>query len=272
METRIKSGAIFLGAVAVFLGCSHIPWARTLMLALLSAGILGELGRAWKVERMGWLRFFGLATGALLSLVSGKWMLLPVTALLMALVLVCWGIMGRLPGERKLPKWQQGVICLSLLVLLASTGALRQRTWGLWELLLAMFVCVATDSFAYLVGRKFGRHPLAPGVSPKKTLEGAAGGTLGALAVTLALCVILEGFGLFQVRHAYLAIHVLWTSMVGQYGDLCLSALKRTAGIKDFGDLLPGHGGLLDRLDSHLLAVPFTYVIFTCCGSVFYGG
>ncbi len=271
MLTRIKSGAIFVLCVCLFLVLSHLPGAVTVTVALLCAGALGELGRAWQVRHMASFRLLGLVMGALLTLIPGK-LLIPGTFAFIGLVLVCWRVMGRLPDPHTLALWEKGVIAAAVVVLLSMLGPLRQRPYGLQELVLGLFVCIATDSFAYLFGRKYGKHPLAPAVSPKKTLEGAACGTLAAALMTVAICALLELAGFIQVRFGLLTLYVLWASLVGQYGDLCMSAVKRAAGIKDFGDLLPGHGGLLDRLDSHLLALPFTYIVFSCCGSVFYGG
>ncbi|MBR7181275.1 MAG: phosphatidate cytidylyltransferase [Clostridia bacterium] len=120
-----------------------------------------------------------------------------------------------------------------------------------------------TDIFAYFTGRLFGKHKLLPEVSPKKTVEGAIGG-----AVFCALGVMLYGlvanlaFDL-QPNYLLLAIVGLMISVVSQIGDLVLSAVKREFGVKDFGWMLPGHGGLLDRFDSSMAVTVLLMIVTT---------
>lgn len=121
---------------------------------------------------------------------------------------------------------------------------------------LAVFILIwASDTFAYLAGRAFGRRKLAPNISPGKTVEGAFGGLIGTVAVGWLL---FELFGDFRLID-YLIISVI-VFVFGLLGDLLVSRLKRSMGIKDSGTLLPGHGGFLDRFDSILIAGPMVYV------------
>ena len=120
-----------------------------------------------------------------------------------------------------------------------------------------------TDSFAYFCGRLFGKHKLIPSVSPKKTVEGAVGG-----AVFCALTACLYGFivnACFDVMPNYLVLILggLVISVVSQIGDLVMSAIKRQYGIKDYGYMLPGHGGLLDRFDSSIAVTVVLVIINT---------
>lgn len=108
-----------------------------------------------------------------------------------------------------------------------------------------------TDTFAYFTGRLFGKHKLIPAVSPKKTVEGAIGGAVCcALVAMLYGLVIGKCFDGVSPNYIVLAISGLFIAVVSQIGDLVMSAIKRQYGIKDYGKLLPGHGGLLDRFDS----------------------
>jgi phosphatidate cytidylyltransferase len=125
---------------------------------------------------------------------------------------------------------------------------------GAW-LMLFVAVCVwSTDTFAYFVGRWFGRHKLAPQLSPGKTIEGSFGGFVGALAVGAAF-----GHWIHLPLLHGIAVGAL-AGVLGQVGDLFESALKRELGIKDFGRVLPGHGGALDRFDSLLFVAPLAYL------------
>ena len=135
---------------------------------------------------------------------------------------------------------------------------------GLYLLILAVAVPVLTDVGAYCFGKAFGKHRLAPRVSPHKTWEGSLGGTACAVVLLTAAALTAGRFGLLRVRLRPLLLYLTGCSVLSQLGDLTFSALKRIAGIKDYGKLLPGHGGILDRFDSLLFAVPFT-LFFDCC-------
>lgn len=129
---------------------------------------------------------------------------------------------------------------------------------GAW-LMLFVSACVwATDTFAYLVGRALGRRKLALSLSPGKTIEGALGGLLGAVLVGGLLGLWI---GLPPVHG--LAVGAI-AGVIGQVGDLFESALKREIGIKDFGAIIPGHGGALDRFDSLLFVAPIAFLYLRC--------
>ena len=119
----------------------------------------------------------------------------------------------------------------------------------------------ANDTFAYLVGSNFGKTKLMPSVSPKKTVEGFIGGTLGAMALAIVLSFFYESFSL--IMWCTLALIVI---VFGSIGDLVQSRFKRIAGVKDSGEIMPGHGGIYDRLDSLIFTAPFVYLylIFVC--------
>lgn len=123
--------------------------------------------------------------------------------------------------------------------------------WIVWVLVIAF----SSDSGAYFVGRSLGRHPMAPRISPKKSWEGAVGGLL---AATLGswLAVVTFGLPLHPVVAAFLGA---LGSAAGQAGDLAESLIKRQVGVKDSGALIPGHGGMLDRVDSLLFTIPSLY-------------
>ena len=115
-----------------------------------------------------------------------------------------------------------------------------------------------SDSSALLVGRAFGRTPLIPHISPKKTLEGAAGGILGAVVATVALVIVL---GIPEVSIPLAIVIGVVLGLVGIGGDLMESFIKRCGGVKDSGTLIPGHGGIFDRVDSLLPTFLVTWVI-----------
>ncbi|MDL2294002.1 phosphatidate cytidylyltransferase [Ruminococcaceae bacterium OttesenSCG-928-D13] len=127
------------------------------------------------------------------------------------------------------------------------------------------------DTFAYFTGRAFGKHKLAPVVSPKKTVEGAIGGVLGSMLLGVLITVAyiqIAGrfFGSEKVRFSYyiiIAVFGIVASALGVVGDLFASAVKRQCGIKDYGTIFPGHGGILDRFDSVLFIAPLVSIVVT---------
>ena len=141
--------------------------------------------------------------------------------------------------------------CLSFVFLL------RQLDYGFFFLLLTFLLAWASDIGAYGAGRLWGKHKLAVELSPNKTKEGALGGVCAAMLVSIVAFILVQ----LPVSLAEAALLGLMASVVGQLGDLVASAIKRQTGVKDFGNLLPGHGGVLDRLDSFLLIAPLVYYV-----------
>ena len=128
---------------------------------------------------------------------------------------------------------------------------------GLWWLLLAILIVYAADTSAYTVGRLIGRHPMAPNVSPGKTWEGAAGGLVGAVVAATALA-MLTSLPLTVWQAAVIGVIL---GILSPAGDLLESKAKRWAGVKDSGRFFPGHGGMLDRLDSLLPSFITVYIV-----------
>lgn len=133
---------------------------------------------------------------------------------------------------------------------------------GIYLLLFAFFAGWMTDIFAYFVGSKLGKHKLCPKISPKKSVEGAIGGVVGAILLNVLLLFVFKKF-FFTEESALSYIAVIFLSIilsvVSMFGDLAASTIKRNFGIKDFGKLLPGHGGIMDRFDSVLFVMPVLY-------------
>lgn len=119
-----------------------------------------------------------------------------------------------------------------------------------------------TDIFAYVAGKTLGKHKFTQ-ISPNKTIEGCVGGTIGAMVLTLGFTLVCNTC--FGMNISYLAIIPISIvlSIIGQIGDLSASSIKRYVGIKDFSELIPGHGGMLDRIDSVLFIAPFAYFLLT---------
>lgn len=147
--------------------------------------------------------------------------------------------------------------CLAFGVLLREVG--RDRPEGMALLFLPLVVTWVGDTAAYFAGKAVGRTPLAPRVSPNKTWEGAAAGLAGSVLAAIAYAPVARAAGL-PVGPALAGVLGALIAVAGQAGDLVESLLKRDCGVKDSSTLVPGHGGVLDRLDSLFFAFPVTYV------------
>lgn len=145
---------------------------------------------------------------------------------------------------------------LSFIYVTRETEAGRYLVWLIF---ISSWVC---DTCAYLVGCSIGRHKLAPLLSPKKSVEGAIGGIAGAVIIAYLFGYFVE-YRLYNGTDNSIAYMIICAvgSVISQTGDLAMSAVKRNRNIKDFGTIIPGHGGVLDRFDSVILVAPFIYLM-----------
>ena len=135
----------------------------------------------------------------------------------------------------------------------------RQLNLGNLYIFLIFIGAFATDTCAYFVGVLFGKHKLCPKVSPKKTIEGAIGGEVGTVLLMLAFGYVVSKINNVEVNYLYLTILGVLSGLFSQLGDLTASIIKRQYDVKDYGHVLPGHGGVMDRLDSIILMAPLVY-------------
>lgn len=170
--------------------------------------------------------------------------------------LVVWRVLDG-SGPAALRDATAGVLAAAYLPLMGGFVMLMLAPAdGAWRVLLFILLCVASDTGGYAVGVLVGRHPLAPSVSPKKTWEGLAGSLVLSCAVGVAgVLLIFDGSPVLGAGLGVAAV------VVATLGDLAESLIKRDLEIKDMGSLLPGHGGILDRIDSLLLAAPVIYLL-----------
>lgn len=161
--------------------------------------------------------------------------------------------------------------CLYVIAAFSSMVILRYGSEdGAYVYLICFIGAWVTDTFAYFTGRFLGKHPLIPEISPKKTVEGSIGGVVFCVISMLIYGYIVQSVtqGSVQANYILLAVGGVFISVVSQIGDLCMSAIKRPYGVKDYGRLFPGHGGVLDRFDS-VLAVALVLILLTSVGDLF---
>lgn len=253
MKTRILSGLLLLPLLAVvYLG----GWL--LHLLCFAIAVLGLRELAGGFRHMDVKIDLRIGYGATILLYGGSLLVPGADFLLLWVVVAAVASMLTLfDRERRKPADAMATFLgLVYVVFFSYHAVLIDRSSEpvfLWFVLLAAF---GTDILAYFSGYLFGRHKLCPAISPKKTVEGAIGGTLGSVLLCTGAAVLLVPHLLFQSA----AIGLLG-SIAAQLGDLSASALKRHMEIKDYGDLIPGHGGVLDRFDSVLFTAPFVYYV-----------
>lgn len=184
-----------------------------------------------------------------------KIQVLAFTAFLFAEVLISH---GKLRFERFAVCLAGGLLIpylLSALVRILCGDAGRQL------ILLPFVLAYAADSGAYFVGCAWGKHKLAPNISPKKSIEGLIGGVLAAVLGVVIYCFVIDLAFDVKVNYAFAVTYGILCAFAGTFGDLSFSAIKRQTGIKDYGNLIPGHGGILDRFDSVVIVAPLVEIL-----------
>ena len=145
-----------------------------------------------------------------------------------------------------------------LFAFLIFTREMNKGVYYIWFILGGAWM---TDIFAYLVGITIGKHKISE-ISPKKSIEGCIGGIVGCVLFFVGYTYYLNTLG-FELNYILMGIIGIVTSVISQIGDLAASSIKRYCEIKDFGNIMPGHGGILDRFDSIILIAPFIYMFFS---------
>ncbi|WP_018922521.1 phosphatidate cytidylyltransferase [Salsuginibacillus kocurii] len=251
--TGVLGGIVFLGAVIAG------GWIFSLLMAALVIVGMSEVVKMKKIKPLSVPGLIGVSLAVLIFMPSA-WLDTYVNEQLLYLVFV-WGLLIlTVTSKNRFTFDHAGLLVVGALyvglgfhfLLLARIEAEA----GAWFVFLTLITIWATDSGAYFIGRKWGRHKLWPAISPKKTIEGSLGGVAFAFVFASLFHLAAPVFSSLLV----FVLFVLVTALAGQIGDLVESALKRHYDIKDSGMLLPGHGGILDRFDSLLFVMPILYV------------
>lgn len=269
MKTRVISaliGLVLLAVVFVFL--------ETVLLNIVMCAI--SLIAVWELlSATGCAKFRGLtALSLLMALLIPFARLTPVRPFLFELVyvliLLFFVILLKNNGVMRIEHFAMAFLFGTVVPVFFSCAVyLRddyQAVRGGFYLLLALGSAWLCDTGAYFVGVKFGRHKLAPKVSPKKTVEGAVGGVV---VGTLLMLLLSWGYGWcmeqlgapVRIHYGAIALFTPLFSVIGMLGDLSMSVIKRSYGVKDFGNIMPGHGGVMDRFDSVLFTLPAIYIL-----------
>lgn len=162
----------------------------------------------------------------------------------------------------KITPWKVFIFTVALPLSFKTFVEIRSVRNGIYCVILVLITTAFTDIFAQLTGMAFGKHKMYRKLSPNKTVEGSVGGILTPLVLILVLTALFSKYKNIQINFGLLCLYCVSASVIGQFGDLSMSVIKRICGIKDYGKLLPGHGGILDRFDSMLFTAPFTLIFY----------
>ena len=262
---RLLTAAVGLPILGMIIAIGP-GWLLLALVLLVTAGGLLELSRLLLAGTKAWLRILTWSMGLLLPLATYWKGLFGLTVATVAVVFVALAVhlFVYAKQEQVLPSLGAMVFSQLYIPFLISHVLLLFRVpSGRHWILLLFFVVFFCDTGAYYVGHRLGRHKLWPAVSPGKTVEGAIGGLLSSVAISVLVGTLLP---LDVATVGFLLALGFVLALVGQAGDLMESMLKRVSQVKDAGGILPGHGGLLDRLDSLIFAFPVMYyavVFFT---------
>lgn len=264
MKTRILSALGALVLLFAVILCDNL-WVLKIAVGVISAVGLFELYKAFGYQGHKLLTSLGLLAGFLIPLMPS---LLCIVTILFVYAVAGVAVMLSKPGHLPFSHLTT-ILFFQVYVPCALTCLVwvREQDFGFYALWLILGGAWLTDTFAYFTGRAFGKRKLCPVISPHKTVAGAVGGVVGTTLSAAVYGLVLSRF--FNVQLLPLCLLGLCLGILAQIGDLTASWMKREQGIKDFGHLMPGHGGVIDRFDSILLTAPtvclfLTYVtIFT---------
>ena len=265
MKKRAISGTILVVVVILFLICDN-PFLDTLVVFTLSCVGIYEYNKAFKFagyKPISWIGYLACTSIFLMGgIVPEENKMVILKCALPVLVIGAFVYIIAIKLRRTIVDVAITVFSLLYIPFMFSfIKLLLLLESGTFFLVYVFVVAFIGDASAYLVGRKFGKRKLCPEISPNKTVEGSIGSVIG---------VTVSGIVMTIIGNVYLGMDLSIISMViagtiagvaGQFGDLAASAIKRYCKIKDFGNIIPGHGGILDRFDSILFIAPIIYIV-----------
>lgn len=261
--TRLISGVILL-AIMIGVICAGGPFLYFFLLAISLIGMF-ELYRAAGIRKKGLDLLAAVSCAGAIAFYVLVWLdlhdyyLAGVCAAMIALLFVYVFTYPKYHADEVMTAFF-GIVYVSVsLSFIYQTRMLKDGQFSVWLIIICSWGC---DTMAYVAGRLFGKHKMAPVLSPKKTVEGAAGGVAGAALIGAIYAAVIGRFT--ESGGSQILIYALIGAvgaLVSMVGDLAASAIKRNHDIKDYGNLIPGHGGILDRYDSVIITAPIIYML-----------
>ncbi len=267
MLTRVISAIV---AIAIFVGVVYFlpPFCFTLAICVVMGIAAYEMTYRNGIVKNIPLTVIACLFAALMPLFVGvdplSEYLFPLVFLCVVAVFFAWLLQyGKVSLVMALTSLFAGVLIPLMFSLIVR---IRGAEYGEFWILFPLAAAWMTDTGAYFTGFLFGRHKLCEKISPKKTVEGAIGGVIVCIISLFVFAEVMKNTTGASMNYVLLAVGALVLSVIAQVGDLSFSIIKREYNIKDYGNLMPGHGGALDRFDSTIFTIPLTYILFTIGG------
>lgn len=265
MLIRILSSLVL---IAILAGVGFVfgsLWFNAII-ALLCVLSVREFLNAAGLSRHRWMSALAVAQAVIIPFARTE-LIAPVLLPVFFLIIFCYFLlMVKNFGRVSLGSMATVALFGSVVPLFFSSAVYIRDLHGVWiggyYVLVALGAAWLNDTFAYFVGTFLGKHKIAPVVSPKKTVEGTLGGVVLCTAAVIPLSMLVANiFGNASINILPLVLVTPLFAIIGMLGDLTASAIKREYGVKDFGRIMPGHGGVMDRFDSALFTLPAVYVL-----------
>ena len=257
MKTRVLAAAALLPLLLIIVLALPSVFTAILFGAAAAVAAYELLSRTGLVKNIRLVAYSALAA---VGVSFWGWMGCPQVWAVAGIFLFTALMFGELLMAHTQLRFEKVALCYAagLLVpyLLTSLVRIRAMDGGKFYILTAFVIAFMADSGAYFVGRAFGKHKLARVISPNKTVEGAAGGVISAVLGMLLYSFILQVAFKLNVNYLYAIFYGVFGSLASIVGDLAFSVIKRQNQVKDYGNLIPGHGGVLDRFDSMTMVAP----------------
>ncbi|MBR1761857.1 MAG: CDP-archaeol synthase [Eubacterium sp.] len=283
MKQRVITAAVLLALLAVVVWQIYTP-VFIIVISIFSAIAANEIMKCAKISNK-FILVFGTAIAAIIPFTSsasilepivssGTWFkiisFVPKSVFIIAIILIYFLVMLKDYAHTKFEDVAMAIVASVIVPCdFAMFGILRDidsysNQLGVYLIFYALICALATDTGAQLGGMAFGKTKMSPNISPKKTVEGAVCGIIFSIILNAVAIVLYNRFaiiGLTRVQASAFMIAAPFISFMGMMGDLTASVLKRNFGVKDFGKIFPGHGGVMDRFDSSLFTLPLAYCV-----------
>ncbi len=265
MLIRTISGAIITLLMLIAVALSGIPFVLNSIMALIAAMGMYEMLKAGGIAK-----HKGLTAGAVLfaaGFVFCSYSVIPDyrSWLTLASFLLILGMFTYYLRRYENIAFNDLMFALMMTLIVSyffsAIVLVREGVQGLWHLILIFVLAWVPDTGAYLCGSAFGKHKLAPVISPKKTVEGALGGLVLCVGITYLYAWLVDRFSDASANYWVVIVYALLGTLISILGDLTASLIKRHYKVKDYGTLIPGHGGIMDRFDSIWFVAPFVWLM-----------
>ena len=261
---RIISGLIGVPIAAAIFIFANV-YVMDFILTVLAAVSIYEYMKCFKMSKkakpIAWISYVSCGIILLLHIITGDYLMCAIALIMPLIIFILF--LHIIMSNMKTNIMDAAVTLFGIVyvvvfyVFLSEIFGMNNGKVYIWYI---AFSAWGTDVFAYMIGRRFGKHKFSK-ISPNKSVEGCIAGVIGAITLTLAYTLVLnKGFN-YTINYIIISVIAVVLSIISQVGDFSASSIKRFAGVKDFGNIIPGHGGILDRFDSIMFTAPFAFFL-----------